>query len=120
MNSYTIVVSYNVHKVFLCHSNKVFCLAPITLSGHCHPQSASHEDVLSNWITDEVTQGQVRGINSQVRVFNMHIRASCCSARLSWAQVPPVPLSGTRKKRGEGCKGGPPALVGTREYEQSN
>ena len=31
-----------------------------------------------------------------------------------------VPLSGTGKKKGEGSKGGLPALVGTREYKQSN
>ena len=75
-------------------------------------------------------------------------RARCCSACLSRAQVPdfagssvqdrnepvritcachghrygpsPVPLSGTGKKKGGGSKGGPLALVGTREYEQSN
>ena len=31
----------------------------------------------------------------------------------------PVPLCGTGKKGG-GTKGGPPALAGTREYEQSD
>ena len=56
--------------------------------------------------------------SGQVRLFNVHIQSSCCSARLSWAHVP-APLSQTGKKRGE-SKGAPPALVGTREYEQSD
>ena len=49
-------------------------------------------------------------------------RASCCSARLSRAQVSAfrVFLSGTGEKRGEGVRGGPLALAGTREYEQSD
>ena len=49
-------------------------------------------------------------------------RASCCSARLSRAQVPDSAGSSVRV-RGEkvgGSKWGPPALAGTREYEQSD
>ena len=41
-------------------------------------------------------------IHSQVRsgqCLTCTFRASCCSARLSRAQVPQVPLSGTEKKR---------------------
>ena len=42
-------------------------------------------------------------------MFNVHIQSK------------PVPLSQTGKKGGrEGVRGGPPALVGTREYEQSD
>ena len=50
-------------------------------------------------------------------------RASCCSARLSRAQVPAFTDSSVqdRKKNwGRSKGGGLPALVGTREYEQSN
>ena len=43
------------------------------------------------------------------------VRASCCSACLSWAHVP---LSGTGEKKGGGSKGGPPALVGTRDVSK--
>ena len=32
----------------------------------------------------------------------------------------PVSLSGTGKRKGGGSKGGPAALAGTREYEQSD
>ena len=32
----------------------------------------------------------------------------------------PVPLSGTGKKKGQGVRGGLPALAGTREYKQSD
>ena len=50
--------------------------------------------------------------------------ASCCSARLSRAQVPTFAGSSVRyrKIKGEGVKGGggAPALAGTREYEQSD
>ena len=53
-------------------------------------------------------------------------RASCCSARLSQAQVPAFTGSSVRERKkkrgggGGGNKGGPPALAGTREYEQSD
>ena len=49
-------------------------------------------------------------------------RASCCSARLTRAQVPAFAGSFVRagEKRGEGSKGGPPALACTRAYEQSD
>ena len=47
-------------------------------------------------------------------------RASCCSARLSRAQVPAFAGSYVRdRKKGGGSKGRPSALAGTREYEQS-
>ena len=44
-------------------------------------------------------------------------RASCCSARLSQAQVPAFPSSSVRDmtKKGGGSKGGPPALQGSME-----
>ena len=68
--------------------------------------------------------------SGQVRVLNVHIQ----SARLSRAQVPAFAGISVRarEKREEGflslsrrflCKGGgggPPALAGTREYEQSD
>ena len=40
-------------------------------------------------------------------------RANCCSARLSWEQVPAFFDSFVRDREKKG--GGPPALVGTRE-----
>ena len=48
-------------------------------------------------------------------------RASCCSARLSRAQIT-VLLSGTGEQKGGGggIKVRPSALAGTREYEQSD
>ena len=47
-------------------------------------------------------------------------RVSCCSGCLSQVQIP-FPLSETEKKKWEeGVRGEPPALAGTREYEQSN
>ena len=59
----------------------------------------------------------------QVRVFNVHIQSELlCSACLSWAQV--LAFVGfsvrDREKKGGGSKGGPAALAGTREYEQSD
>ena len=49
-------------------------------------------------------------------------RASCCSTCLSRAQVPAFRgfLCLGQEKGWGGSKGGPPALVGTREYEQSD
>ena len=47
-------------------------------------------------------------------------RASCCSACLSRSQVSQFLCPGQEKKGGGGNKGGPPALAGTREYEQSD
>ena len=46
-------------------------------------------------------------------------RASCCSACLSWAEIPAFTGSSVpdERKKGGGSKGGPPALAGTREYE---
>ena len=60
--------------------------------------------------------------SGQVRVIKTcTFRASGCTARLSRAQVPAIAGSSVRdrKKRG-GSKGGPPALAGTWEYEQSD
>ena len=57
----------------------------------------------------------------QVRVYNVHIQS-----KLTRAQVPAFAgsLSGTGKygrgSKGGGGGGGPPALAGTREYEQSD
>ena len=63
--------------------------------------------------TGQVRSGQVRS-----EYLTCTFKASCCSPRLSRAQVP-VPLSGTGKKRGGGKGGGgAPAMAGTREYEQ--
>ena len=54
-------------------------------------------------------------------------RPSCCSARLSRAQVPAFADSSVRDRKINGMCGGskggggvPPALAGTREYEQSD
>ena len=54
-------------------------------------------------------------------------RASCCCARLSRAPVPAFAGSSVRDREKNVCvwgggviKGGPPALAGTREYEQSD
>ena len=63
--------------------------------------------------------GQVRSGQVRSECLTCTSRAICCSARLSRTQVP-VPLSWIGKKRGGESKGGPPALVGTREYEQSD
>ena len=55
----------------------------------------------------------------QVRVFNVHIQSKLLYRT-------PVTGTGTdrpgqeKTKSGGGSKGGPPALVGTREYEQSD
>ena len=61
--------------------------------------------------------GQVRS-----ECLTCTFRASCCSARLSRAHA--LAFAGSsiqdRKKKGGGSKGGPPALAGTREYEQSD
>ena len=53
--------------------------------------------------------GQVRS-----ECLTCTFRASCCSARLSRAQVPDA-LSGTRVKKGRDKVGGPSALAGSRE-----
>ena len=49
-------------------------------------------------------------------------RASCCSTRLSWAQVSAFAGSSVwdRKKRGEWMRGWLHALAGAREHQQSN
>ena len=62
--------------------------------------------------------GQVRS-----ECLTCTFRASCCSARLSRAHA--LAFAGSsiqdrKKKRGEGVRGGPSALAGTREYEQSD
>ena len=61
-------------------------------------------------------------ISGQVSVLKRTFRASCCSACLSRAQVPAFVGYSVRDrgKKGGESKGGPPALVGTREYEQSD
>ena len=46
-------------------------------------------------------------------------QASCCSTHLSWAQVPAFAGSSVWEGGSKGV-GEPPALAGTREYEQSN
>ena len=54
--------------------------------------------------------------SGQIRVFNVHIQSKLL-------QRTPVTGTGTetgKKARGEGSKEGPPALAGTREYEQSD
>ena len=64
--------------------------------------------------------GQVR--SGQVSVLCAHseqtVVAHACHGYRYWPSL--VPLSGTGKKKGAGSKGGLPALVGTREYEQSD
>ena len=67
-----------------------------------------------------VRKGQVRS-----ECLTCTFRASCCSARLSRAQVPAFAGSSVRDRGGGGGKvggnkEGPPALTGTREYEQSD
>ena len=60
--------------------------------------------------------GQVRS-----ECLTCTFRASCCSARLSRAHVPALAGSSVRdRKKGGRSKGEPPALAGTREYEQSD
>ena len=59
--------------------------------------------------------GQVRSGQCSTCAF----RESCCSAHMSRAQVPGSSV-GDRENKGEGSKWGPPALAGTREYEQSD
>ena len=51
---------------------------------------------------------QLKSGQARSECLTCTFRASCCSARLSWAQIPAfaVPLSGTGNKRGEGVKGG--------------
>ena len=60
--------------------------------------------------------GQVRSGQS---VYRAHSEQTAVAHACHGHRYPPFPLSGTRKKRG-GSKGGPPALAGTREYEQSD
>ena len=63
---------------------------------------------------DGVVKSKVR--SGHVRVFSVHIQS-----KLSRAQVPDFAGSSVRDiKKGGGSKGGPPALEGTREYEQSD
>ena len=67
------------------------------------------------------------------QVRSGQVRLECLTCRLHSEQTvvahdchghrylpSPVPLSGTGEKREGGSKGGPPALAGTREYEQLN
>ena len=65
--------------------------------------------------SSQVRSGQVRS-----ECLTCTFRASCCSARLSRAQVPTFAGSFVqdRKQKGGGSKGVPPALAGAREYEQ--
>ena len=58
---------------------------------------------IKNQIPHEV---MAAGFLSQVRVFNVHIRRFLCTEQ--------------EKRGGGGSKGGPPALAGTKEYEQSD
>ena len=63
---------------------------------------------------------QVRSCQVRSECLTCTFRASCCSARLS--QVPAFTGSSIRDRKtggGEGVWGEPPALAGTREYEQS-
>ena len=78
------------------------------------------------WLTHFV-MGGFKIVNSSHQVglecLTCTFRASCCSARLSRAQVRAFTGSSVqdrKKKGGGGRKGGPPALAGTREYEQSD
>ena len=66
-----------------------------------------------------VDRGQVRSGQVMSECLTCTFRESCCSARLSQAQVPAFAGSSIRdrnKKRGR-SKG---VLAGTREYEQSD
>ena len=58
-----------------------------------------------------------QALAGQVREFNVYIQNKLCSARLSRAHVslPAFADLSVRDRK----KGGPPALAGTREYEQS-
>ena len=67
------------------------------------------------------SSGQFR--SSQVRVFyHAHSEQAVIAHACHGHRYRPslVPLSVPKKKGGVGTKGGPPALAGTREYEQSD
>ena len=70
----------------------------------------------------QVRSGQVRSGQVRSECLTCTFRASCCSARLSRTQVSAFVGSSVRnrKKKVGGRKEGPPALAGTREYEQSD
>ena len=72
---------------------------------------------LSERRNSDRTSGQVRSV-----CLTCTSRASCCSAHLSRTQVPAFAGSSVRdrEKKGVGNNGGPPALAGTREYEQTD
>ena len=59
---------------------------------------------------DREKERKIEVRSGQVKVFNVHIQSKMLLC---------TPVTGTGKKRG-GSEGGPPALAGTREYEQSD
>ena len=64
----------------------------------------------------QVRSGQVRSGHSVYRAHSVQaVVAHACHGY----QPSPVPVW-DRKKKGVGSKGGPPALAGTKEYEQSD
>ena len=94
-------------KTFVVRTNRVVYKMFLVLWGY------TRFYILSRFLS---CSGQVRS-----ECLTCTFRASCCSARLSGAQVEAFAGSTVRDmKKGGGSIGGPPALAGTREYEQSD
>ena len=62
---------------------------------HSHMSAIEHSDVDSLVLFTRMSYV----MSGQVRVFNMHIQAGCCRARLSWAQVPAFASSSVRDRK---------------------
>ena len=83
----------------------------------CYSARLSWSLVLT-WVSPIVQdKGYTPGLD-QVRVFNVHIQSKPVTGTGTGLRLFLCP--GQENKKGGGSKGGPPALAGTREYEQSD